>query len=104
MSAGKQAKVAEVGELGEGEARVVDVEGRTLAVFNVGGSFYVMDNACAHRGGPLGEGDLDGTLVVCPWHAWRWDVTTGRNANNPAVTMTCYPVRVAPDGIFVELG
>lgn len=104
MSGGKQAKVAEVGELREGEARVVDVEGRTLALFNVGGTFYALDNACAHRGGPLGEGDLEGTLVVCPWHAWRWDVTTGRNANNPAVTMRGYPVRVAPDGIFVELG
>ena len=103
MTGSKQAKVADVGEVGEGEARVVDVEGRTLALFNVGGTFYAMDNACAHRGGPLGEGDLEGNLIVCPWHAWRWDVTTGRNANNPAVTMSCYPVRVGPDGIFVEL-
>jgi nitrite reductase/ring-hydroxylating ferredoxin subunit len=104
MSDTRQVKVAEVGELGEGQARVVDVEGRTLALFNVGGAFYALDNACAHRGGPLGEGDLEGRLVVCPWHAWRWDVTTGRNANNPAVAMACYPVRVTGEGIFVELG
>jgi nitrite reductase (NADH) small subunit len=52
---------------------------------------------------PLGEGDREGRLVVCPWHAWRWDVTTGSNANNPAVKMACYPVRVESDGVYVEL-
>jgi 3-phenylpropionate/trans-cinnamate dioxygenase ferredoxin component len=103
MAQVRRAKVADVGELAEGEARVVDVEGRTLALFNVDGRFYALDNACAHRGGPLGEGDLEGRVVVCPWHAWRWDVTTGRNANNPAVTVACYPVHMEPDGIFVEL-
>lgn len=104
MAEGRLVKVADVGELTDGQARVVDVEGRTLALFNVEGTLYAMDNACAHRGGPLGEGDLEGPLIVCPWHGWRWDVTTGRNVNNPAVTMACYPVRVEPDGIFVELG
>lgn len=104
MAEGRLVRVADVGELTDGQARVVDVEGRTLALFNVEGTLYAMDNACAHRGGPLGEGDLEGPLIVCPWHGWRWDVTTGRNVNNPAVTMACYPVRVEPDGIFVELG
>jgi nitrite reductase (NADH) small subunit len=103
MPEGKRVKVAEVGEVPEGEARVVEADGRTLALFNVSGTFYALDNACSHRGGPLGEGDLDGRLVSCPWHAWRWDVTTGRNANNPAVTMACYPVHAEPAGIFVEL-
>jgi nitrite reductase (NADH) small subunit len=104
MADAKRVKVAEVGQLGPGQASVVDVEGRTLALFNVDGAFYAMDNACAHRGGPLGEGDLEGRLVMCPWHAWRWDVTTGRNANNPAVTMKCFPVYVEGGAIFVELG
>ena len=103
MAVGKRVKVAEVGEVPEGEGRVVEADGRTLALFNVSGTFYALDNACAHRGGPLGEGDLDGRLVSCPWHAWRWDMTTGRNANNPAVTMACYPVHAEPAGIFVEL-
>ena len=103
MPESKRVKVAEVGEVPEGEARVVEADGRTLALFNVSGAFYALDNACSHRGGPLGEGDLEGRLVTCPWHAWRWDVTTGRNANNPAVTMACYPVHAEPAGIFVEL-
>ena len=95
-----------VGKVGEGRpdsGRVVDAGGRTLAVFNVGGTYYAMDNSCVHRGGPLGEGDLDGTVVSCPWHGWRWDVTTGANANNPAIRVPCFPVTVEHDEIFVEL-
>jgi nitrite reductase/ring-hydroxylating ferredoxin subunit len=104
MSAGKRTRVAGIGEIAEGQGCVVEAAGRTLAVFNVAGTFYAIDNACPHRGGPLGEGDVDGRIVVCPWHAWRWDVTTGRNANNPAVTVACYPVSVEADGVFVEVG
>ena len=86
-----------------GEGCVVEAEGKILALFNVDGAFYALENACAHRGGPLGEGDLDGTMVVCPWHAWRWDVKTGANVNNPVVTMPCFPVSVDDGRVFVEL-
>jgi len=86
-----------------GEGCVVEAEGKTLALFNVDGAFYALENACAHRGGPLGEGDLDGAAVVCPWHAWRWDVKTGANANNPAVKMPCFPVSLDDGRVFVEL-
>jgi nitrite reductase (NADH) small subunit len=96
-------KVAVVGDVPEGEGRVVEVDGRTLALFNVDGRFYATDNDCPHRGGPLGEGDLDGRVVRCPWHAWRWDVTTGANVNNPAVTIACFPVTVEGDAILVDL-
>ena len=78
MSAAKT-QVAQVADLGDGQGKVVDVAGRSLAVFNVGGRFYAIDNLCPHRGGPLGEGDVEGAIVVCPWHGWRWDVTSGRN-------------------------
>jgi len=102
MSAGR-IQVASVGEVGEGQARVVEVDGRSIAVFKVSGQFYAIDNVCPHRGGPLGEGDVEGKIVVCPWHAWRWDVTTGANANNPAVRVACYPVTVEGGTIFVAL-
>jgi nitrite reductase/ring-hydroxylating ferredoxin subunit len=100
---GAGTKVATVGDLPSGQSVVVEVAGRTLAVFNVSGTYYAIDNACPHRGGPLGEGDLDGSVVSCPWHAWRWDVSTGANVNNPAVRVACFPVRVEGEGIFVEL-
>jgi 3-phenylpropionate/trans-cinnamate dioxygenase ferredoxin component len=96
-------RVAAAGELATGEGRVVEVEGRELALFNVDGVYHCIENACPHRGGPLGEGDLEGHVVSCPWHAWRWDVTTGANTNNPAVRVAAYPVTVEGGAVFVEL-
>jgi nitrite reductase (NADH) small subunit len=95
--------VAKVGDVAAGTGRVVDAGGRTLALFNVSGAYYAIDNDCVHRGGPLGDGPLEGRIVSCPWHAWRWDVTTGANANNPAIRVPCFPVTVEHDDIYVEL-
>jgi nitrite reductase/ring-hydroxylating ferredoxin subunit len=103
MAGGRRVKVASVGDVEAGQGRVVEADGKMLALFNVDGVFYAMDNACAHRGGPLGEGDLDGTIVTCPWHAWRWDVRSGANANNPALRVACFPVSVENGAVFVEL-
>ena len=104
MADGTRVRVAGAGELEPGEGRVVEVEGRSIALFNVDGRYYAIDNLCPHRGGPLGEGDLDGAVVACPWHAWRWDVTTGANTNNPAVKVACFAVNEDAAGIFVQLG
>lgn len=100
----KQVRVAAVGEVKPGEGRVLEANGRSVALFNVDGRYYAIDNTCPHRGGPLGEGDLDGTVVACQWHAWRWDVTTGANTNNPAVKLACFPVSEDGGSVFVELG
>ena len=97
-------KIATVDQIPEGEGRVFEAAGKTLAVFNAAGRFYVIDNSCLHRGGPLGEGELDGTIVTCPWHGWRWDVTTGANVNNPAVKMACFSVSVDDGQVLVDLG
>jgi nitrite reductase (NADH) small subunit len=96
-------RIGSSGDVPVGEARVVDAAGKTIALFNVDGTYFAIDNTCAHRGGPLGEGDLDGRVVACPWHGWRWDVTTGANANNPAIKVPCFPVTVEQGEIFVEL-
>lgn len=100
---GQEVRVGRAAEVPVGTGRVFEAGGRTLAVFNVEGTFYAIDNECSHRGGPLGEGDLDGAIVLCPWHAWRWDVTTGANVNNPAVKVACYPIRERDGSLFVEL-
>jgi|SRR5437867_5507614 len=96
-------RVGRAEDVPAGEGRVVDAAGKTLALFNVGGVYYAIDNTCAHRGGPLGEGDLHDTMVTCPWHGWRWDVTSGANANNPAVTVPCFPVTLENGEVFVDL-
>lgn len=96
-------RIAAAGDVPAGEGRVVEAAGRSLAVFNVGGAYHAIDNTCPHRGGPLGDGDLDGSFAVCPWHGWRWDVTSGANANNPAVKVACFPVSMEAGEVFVEL-
>jgi nitrite reductase/ring-hydroxylating ferredoxin subunit len=96
-------KVAETSDLTPGQGKVVEVGGKTVALFNAAGKFCAIDNTCLHRGGPLGEGDLDGTIVTCPWHGWRYDVTTGANAMNPAVKVACFPVSVEGSGVFVDV-
>jgi nitrite reductase/ring-hydroxylating ferredoxin subunit len=96
-------RVAKASDVPVGEGRVVDADGKTLALFNVEGTFYAIDNACPHRGGPLGEGELEGPVIVCPWHAWRWDVKTGTNANNPAVKTACFPASLEDGSVYVEL-
>ena len=96
-------KVAEMSDLAPGQGKVVDVDGKPIALFNADGKFCAIDNTCLHRGGPLGEGDLDGTIVTCPWHGWRYDVTTGANAMNPAVKVACFPVSVEGSAVFVEV-
>jgi len=96
-------RVATTGDVPAGEGRVVDAAGKSIALFNVGGTLYATDNLCPHRGGPLGDGDLEGTVVLCPWHAWRWDVTTGSNSLNPAVRIACFATRVEGSEVFVEL-
>lgn len=100
----QRVKVATTADIPAGEGRVVEAGAKTLALFNVEGKYYALDNTCLHRGGPLGEGDLDGRVVTCPWHGWRWDVTTGANVNNPAVAVACFPVTVEEGAIFVEIG
>jgi nitrite reductase (NADH) small subunit len=96
-------RVASVADVPAGEGRVVQAGSLMLALFNIEGRFYAIDNTCRHRGGPLGEGDLDGRVVSCPWHAWRWDVTTGLNVNNPGSAQLCFPVSVTNGEVFVEL-
>jgi nitrite reductase (NADH) small subunit len=95
-------RVAQTTEIAPGAIREVQLAGKTLAVANVAGKFYAINNACLHRGGPLGQGSLDGILVTCPWHGWRYDVSTGKANHNQAAGVACYPVEVRGDEVFVD--
>ena len=91
-------------EIPPGTIREFQVDGKPVALANVGGTFYAIDNTCLHRGGPLGQGVLDGGVVTCPWHGWQYDVTSGKIPGNPAVGVSCYKVEVRGDDIWVECG
>jgi nitrite reductase/ring-hydroxylating ferredoxin subunit len=92
-----------VADLAPGSCTEVALAGRPVAVYNVGGTFYATANQCLHRGGPLGQGMLDGQAVMCPWHAWSWDVTTGENTANGELKMACYEVRVEDGHVYVKV-
>jgi NAD(P)H-dependent nitrite reductase small subunit len=99
----EEVSVAKADEIPPGSGKVVEVGGKTLAVFNVDGNFYAIDNTCLHRGGPLGEGILEEKVVTCPWHGWEYDVTTGQNTFNPAIKVESYKVSVQDGEIKVQL-
>lgn len=100
---GQLYKVGAVRDLAPGEGKVIEVEGHEIALFNVNGTFYALNNACPHRGGPLGEGFLEGEIVTCPWHGWKFDVTTGVSPENPRAKVASFPVKVEGEDLYVEL-
>ena len=88
----------------EGGCRVLEAGGHTIAIFNLGGALHAIDNTCAHRGGPLGEGFLQGTVVTCPWHYWSYDVTTGRGTMADQVSVRSFAIERRGEDLFVDLG
>jgi nitrite reductase (NADH) small subunit len=96
-------KVASISELSVGSSKTVEVQGKVIALFNVGGRIYALDNTCLHQGGPLGEGRLEGEVVTCPWHMWEFNVRTGEKVGEPSLRVATYPVQVDGDDIKVAL-
>lgn len=116
--------VASADELDEGDRILVHVEGRDIGVFNVGGEFYAHANWCPHHGGPVCEGTVDGTtdatfdretletdlqwvkedeMLLCPWHAWEFDLTSGACHHSDDHELMSYPTRVEDGEVVVEL-
>ena len=100
---GNLVKVAKRGDIPEGSGKMVDAGGRKIALFNAGGQFFAIDNTCRHRGGPLAEGDLIGTTVVCPWHGWEYNVTNGQSVDDPALSVACFTVCIEGDDVLIEI-
>jgi nitrite reductase/ring-hydroxylating ferredoxin subunit len=106
--------IGHVSELAPGERRVVEVDGRSIGVFNVHGQFYALRNRCPHQGAPLCLGAIkgmalpskpgeyrwgrEGEILRCPWHGWEFDITSGRSIFNPhRMRVRTYEVTVEPD-------
>ena len=96
-------KAARCSDIPEGTGKTIEAGGRTLALFHANGQFYAIDNACRHQGGPLGEGEVYGTRVVCPWHGWEYDFATGCNVDDESMKLACFAVKVEGDDVLVEL-
>jgi nitrite reductase/ring-hydroxylating ferredoxin subunit len=91
--------VANVSAVPPGSVVQVSAGERAYALVNVAGRLHALDNNCPHNGGPLSKGELQGQVLTCPWHAWRWDVTNGRNCWPGADwRVPRVPVRVLDNG------
>ena len=97
-------RAARKDDIPAGKIYEFQVGGQAIAIANVSGKFHAINSVCAHEGGPLGEGELEGQVVSCPWHGWQYDVTTGKVTQNPALGVDCYPVEVRGDDVFVDVG
>ena len=96
-------EIARAEDIPVGEGRVIPVRNLEIALFNVDGAFYAVENTCCHRGGPLGDGELQGNTVTCPWHMWQFDLTTGACANSPGDRVRTYDIVVDGDAVKVRL-
>lgn len=95
---------AKAADVAPGTIREIQVGGKAVALANVGGQFHAISGTCLHRGGPLGDGPLEGSVVTCPWHGWQYDVITGKVGQNPSVGVAVYRVEVRGDEVFVDVG
>jgi len=97
-------KVAARAEVPDGGKKLLDIDGRAIALFNVGGSFHAIDDICTHDGGPLAEGDLQGVEIRCPRHGARFDVRTGRPLSFPAIEpVTTHRVEVRGEDLYIAI-
>jgi 3-phenylpropionate/trans-cinnamate dioxygenase ferredoxin subunit len=97
-------KVATRAELPAGSKKLVEVDGRAIAVFHIDGAFYAIDDVCTHDGGPLAEGELMGCEIQCPRHGARFDVRTGRPLCMPAIEpVTVHATEVRGDDVYVAV-
>jgi 3-phenylpropionate/trans-cinnamate dioxygenase ferredoxin subunit len=96
-------EIAPADQLPPGERLFIEVEGRSIVIFNLAGALYAIGDVCSHDSGPLGDGELEGFNVICPRHGARFDVRTGEVILLPAVEdIPAYPVRVREGNL--ELG
>jgi nitrite reductase (NADH) small subunit/3-phenylpropionate/trans-cinnamate dioxygenase ferredoxin subunit len=97
-------KAAPLTELTPGKGKQVSVNGKKIALFSTGGKVLAIDDTCPHRGAPLHEGICSGVEVVCPWHAARFDLTTGAPLSPPAKSnVACYAVQVVGDEVQIDV-
>lgn len=100
----KFVKVATVDEMADQPARCIVVEGEKVALFKSDDAVCAVSDTCTHRGGPLSEGDVEGTEVTCPWHGAKFDLRTGAVLAPPAQTaIRSYHVRVTGQDIEIEI-
>ena len=99
---GQFVKVAKKSEIPADSGKLVEANGKEIALFQVGGKVHAIYAVCPHQGGPLAEGGLDGKVVTCPWHGWEFDVTSGVCTFNDSIKQPSFNVKEEGEDVFVE--
>lgn len=98
-------KVATTGEIAPGQGKIVEVKGKEIALFNVGGAYFAIDNMCTHEEASLADGEITGFEVTCPLHGAKFDVRSGQVLGPPAYDdVARYPVRVSGADVEIDVG
>lgn len=101
---GDLVKLAKVGDVSPGEAKVFEVKGKPIALVNVNGEYYAIDDVCTHDSGPLADGEVIGYEIECPRHGARFDIRSGKPLCLPAVVpVATYKVILNENDILVEI-
>ena len=95
-------KVGAIDEFPEGKGRIVSVARKPVAIFKLNGEIYAVNNICPHLGGPIGGGELEGTVVSCPYHAMRFDVRSGHSTDSFGHSLQTYSVKIEDDEVWVD--
>lgn len=95
-------EVAQLEQIAPGSSKLVYVEDKSIALFNIDGAIYAIDDSCLHQGSSLAQGRLNGKIVVCRAHGWKYDVTTGSLTLNPEQGVASYPVKIIDGKILVN--
>ncbi len=97
-----QVRVAAVDDLRDGEVRHLKVGKRDMALVRVDGAHYALSNLCRHAFAPLSDGFVDGHVLMCPWHGWRYDVRDG-TTDHPDADVRTFAVEVRDGEVFVSV-
>ncbi len=96
-------EAGKVDEWSVGQGRELLLAGRVVAVFRTAERFHAIDGMCAHQGGPIAQGELDGTCVTCPWHGWQYNIADGVNLLTQKQMLDCFPVEVRGDTVWIDV-
>src|SRR3989338_4719981 len=100
----KEIEVAKVSDIALGTAKQVEVDGEVIAIFNIDGEFFAINDCCTHAQASLSEGTIEGKTVACPWHGAQFDLKTGKNLTMPApVPVQTYTLKIEGDAIKIVL-
>jgi len=96
-------RVAAADEVPADTGKLVEVDGQEIALFKSNGEVCAIHNLCPHAGGPLSEGGVREGHVMCPWHAWEFNLKTGECAFNPAIKVPVFKIKTANNDVFIQL-